>query len=168
MRLPLGDKEATVADLIPVLPSEATRFHAVLSSTGRVLAFASDESGKNQVWIAELRPNGETGRPIMVRTLGLRDGGNRSHLWAQDGKSLYVVDERERLQKITVTLEPQLTISAPVEVADFEKLRIQTFAPIAGDRFLVNFKPEITNDVTSLNVVFNWTEILKKKVPVSK
>jgi len=168
MRLPLGDKQATAAELIPFLPSESNRWYATLSSTGRAVAFVSDESGKSQVWIAELRPSGETGRPIMVRTLGLRDGGNRSHLWAQDGKSLYVVDERERLQKITVTLEPQLTISAPVEVADFEKLRIQSFAPIAGDRFLVNFKPEITNDITSLNVVFNWTEILKNKVPVSK
>ncbi len=168
MRLPLGDKEATVADLIPFLPSESNRLYATLSSNGRVLAFMSDESGKSQIWIAELRPNGETGRPIMVKTLGVRDGGNRSHVWAPDGKSLYVVDERDRLQKITVTLEPQLTLSAPVEVADFEKLRIQSFAPIAGDRFLVNFKPEITNDVTSLNVVFNWTEILKKKVPVTK
>ena len=168
MRLPLGDKEATVADLIPLLPSEANRFYAVLSSTGRVLAFASDESGKNQIWIAELRPNGETGRPIMVKTLGVRHAGGRGYAWAPDGKSLYVIDERDRLQKITVTFEPQLSLSAPVEVADFEKLRIQTFAPIAGDRFLVNFKPEITNDVPSLNIVFNWTEILKKKVPVSK
>ncbi|MBL8764279.1 MAG: protein kinase [Phycisphaerae bacterium] len=168
MRLPLGDKEATAADLMPFLPSESNRFYATVSSTGRVVAFVSDESGKSQVWIAELRPNGETGRPIMVKTLGVRDAGNRSHVWALDGKSLYVIDERDRLQKITVTLEPQLTLSAPVEVADFEKLRIQSFAPIAGDRFLVNFKPEITNDVTSLNVVFNWTEILKKKVPLSK
>ncbi|MBY0113760.1 MAG: protein kinase [Phycisphaerales bacterium] len=168
MRLPLGEKEATVSDLVPFLPSESNRWYATLSSNGRVLAFVSDESGKNQIWIAELRPNGETGRPIMVKTLGLRDGGNRSHVWAPDGKSLYVIDERDRLQKFTVTLEPQLAISAPVEVADLEKLRIQSFAPIAGDRFLVNFKPEIINDITSLNVVFNWTEILKKKVPVTK
>ncbi len=168
MRLPLGDKEATAADLIPFLPSEANRFYAVLSSTGRVLAFMSDESGKNQVWIAELRPNGETGRPIMMKTLGMRDAGGRGYAWGPDGKSLYVIDERDRLQKITVTLEPQLAISAPVEVADFGKLRIQSFAPIAGDRFLVNFKPEITNDITSLNVVFNWTEILNRKVPVTK
>lgn len=168
MRLPLGDKEATFADLTPFLPSESNRMYALLSSTGRVLAFASDESGKNQVWIAELRPNGETGRPIMAKTLGLRDAGGRGYAWAPDGKSLYVVDERDRLQKITVTLEPQLSLSAPVEVADFEKLRIQTFAPIAGDRFLVNFKPEIFNDVPSLNIVFNWTEILEKKVPAAK
>jgi eukaryotic-like serine/threonine-protein kinase len=168
MRMPLGDQEATVADLIPFLPSESNRTHALLSSTGRVLAFMSDESGKNQVWIAELRPNGETGRPIMAKTLGIRYAGGRGYAWAPDGKSLYVIDERDRLQKITVTLEPQLSISAPVEVADFEKLRIQSFAPIAGDRFLVNFKPEIFNDVSSLNVVFNWTEILNKKVPVTK
>jgi serine/threonine-protein kinase len=168
MRLPLGDKEATVADLVPLLPSESNRFYAMLSSNGRALAFVSDESGKNQIWVAELRSNGETGRPIMVKTLGIRDAGYRNHLWAPDGKSLYVIDERERLQRITVTLEPQMAISAPVEIADFEKLRIQTFAPIAGDRFLVNFKPEIFNDMTSLNVVFNWTETLKKKVPVAK
>ncbi|MFO0857231.1 MAG: protein kinase [Phycisphaerales bacterium] len=168
MRLPLGDKEETFADLTPFLPSESNRMYALLSSTGHALAFASDESGKNQVWIAELRPNGETGRPIMAKTLALRDAGGRGYAWAPDGKSLYVIDERDRLQKITVTLEPQLTLSAPVEVADFEKLRIQNFAPIAGDRFLVNFKPEIFNDVSSLNIVFNWTEILNKKVPVTK
>jgi eukaryotic-like serine/threonine-protein kinase len=168
MRLPLGDKEAIAADLVPFLPSEANRWYAAVSGSGRVLAFVSDESGKNQIWVAELRPNGETGRPIMVRTLGVRDSINRGHIWGLDGKSLYVVDERDRLQKITVTLEPQLSISAPVEVADFEKLRIQSFAPIADDRFLVNFKPEVFNDISSLNVVFNWTEILKKKVPVAK
>jgi eukaryotic-like serine/threonine-protein kinase len=168
MRLPLGDKEATVADLVAFLPSESNRTYALLSNTGRALAFMSDESGKNQVWIAELRPNGETGRPIMAKTRGTRDAGGRGYAWAPDGKSLYVIDERDRLQKITVTLEPQLSVSAPVEVADLEKLRIQSFAPIASDRFLVNFKPEITNDITSLNVVFNWTEILKKKLPVTK
>ncbi len=168
MRLPLGDKEATASDLVPFLPSEFNRFYALLSSTGRAVAFASDESGKNQVWIAELRPNGETGRPIMAKTRGIRDAGGRGYAWALDGKSLYVIDERDRLQKITVTLEPQLTLSAPVEVADFDKLRVQSFAPIAGDRFLVNFKPEMTNDITSLNVVFNWTEILNKKVPVNR
>jgi eukaryotic-like serine/threonine-protein kinase len=168
MRLPMGDKEATAADLVPFLPSESNRMYATLSSNGRVLAFVSDESGKNQIWVAELRPSGETGRPIMVKTVGVRAGGARNHGWAPDGKSLYVIDERDRLQKITVTLESQLTLSSPVEVADFEKLRIQSFAPIAGDRFLVNFKPEISNDVTSMNVVFNWTEVLKKKVPVSK
>jgi serine/threonine-protein kinase len=168
MRLPLGDKEATATDLVPFLPSEANRFYTALSNTGRAVAFVSDESGKSQIWVAELRPNGETGRPIMVKTLGVRDAGYRNHLWAPDGKSLYVIDERDRLQKITVTLEPQLAISAPVEVADFARLRIQNFAPIAGDRFLVNFKTEIYNDVTSLNVVFNWTEILNRKVPVTK
>jgi eukaryotic-like serine/threonine-protein kinase len=168
MRLPMGEKEATAADLVPFLPSESSRMYATLSNTGRVVAFVSDESGKNQIWVAELRPSGETGRPIMVKTLGVRDAGYRNHLWAADGKSLYIVDERDRLQKITVTLEPQLTLSAPVEVADFEKLRIQSFAPIAGDRFLVNFKPEIASDVPSLNIVFNWTEVLKKKVPASK
>jgi eukaryotic-like serine/threonine-protein kinase len=168
MRLPMGGKEATTADLVPFLPSESNRFLALLSNNRRAVAFVSDESGKAQIWVAELRENGETGRPIMARTLGVRDAGNRIHAWAHDGKSLYMIDERDRLQKITVTLEPQLALSAPVEVADFEKLRIQTFAPISGDRFLVSFKPEVVNDLSSLNVVFNWTEILRKKVPAAK
>jgi len=163
MRLPLGKQETDAAGLSPVLPSEFNRVNARLSSNGRVLAFGSDESGKAQTWVVELRPGGETGRPIQVKTLG-----SQGHAWAPDGITLHVLDERRRLQKTTVTLEPQISLSAPVEVGDFEKLGIDKWTPISDGRFLVNFKLEGFEDVKTFSIVFNWTETLKKKVPVAK
>lgn len=160
MRLPLGDREATPADLRPLLPSDFNRGNPALSRDGRSLAFASDESGQMQVWLAECRQDGEIGRLIMVRTPPVLNGA-----WAPDEPSMYILDQRERLLKVGVTLEPQLAVSPPVEVADFASLRIANFAPIGDGRFLVSFKPEVADDIQAFNVVFDWTRIMKQRVP---
>lgn len=160
MRLPLSDREATSADLRPLLPSDFNRGNPALSRNGRLLGFASDESGQMQIWVAECRADGEVGRPIMVRTPPVLNGG-----WAPDEPSLYILDQRERLLKVSVTLEPQLAVSAPVEVADLGALRIANFAPLGGGRFLVSFKPEVSDDIQAFNVVFDWTRIMRQRVP---
>ncbi|MBL9148465.1 MAG: protein kinase [Phycisphaerae bacterium] len=163
MRLPLGEKEATVADLTPLLPSEFNRANAKISPIGRAIAFESDETGRKQVWVAELRADGGIGRPVQTKVTS-----SVGHMWAPDGKSLYVLDDRRRLQKITVATEPQLALSAPTEIADFEKHRVAVWTPLADGRFLVNYVGKQWDDVTSYNVVLNFVDVLNEKVPIPK
>jgi len=163
MLLPLGDKELDPADLRPFLPSEFNRLFAIVSKDGRMLAFISEETGVGQVWLAEMKPNGETGRPIQVRTSRVT-----THGLAADGKSLFIQDERNRLLKFTINPGPPLSVSAPIEIADLEKLSVQFWAPLPDGRFFTFLKAESEGDLKRYDLVLNWTELLKKKVPVPR
>ena len=162
VRLSLGENESdTRAE--PFLPSEFGRSMTVASRDGRLLALRSDETGKAQSWITELRANGDTGRMLQVKS-----AASVSHAWAADGKALYIEDERGKLLMVGVTTEPQLALSAPVEIADLTKLGIRKWTPLSGGRFLTAIKDETEGDVKQYNLVQNWTQILKKKVPTTR
>jgi dipeptidyl aminopeptidase/acylaminoacyl peptidase len=161
--LPLGEKEADTSALKPFLPADFKRGFATLSRDGALLAFISEETGTEQVWVAEVRSNGETGRPIQIRTARVA-----WHNWGTDGKTLFIQDGRGRLLKATVNSEPTLSASAPVEVADLGKLGVQYWTPLPEGRFIVMLKTESESELKSYDLVLNWTELLKRKVPVAR
>jgi len=122
------------------------------------VAFGSDETGKPQVWVAEMRPGGGVGRQIQVKTSGSID-----HAWGPDG-TLFIRDQRNRLMKVVVSLGPRLSVSAPVEVADLGKQRVAMWSVLPDGRFFVGLKNENEDEITRYDLVLNWTELLKRKM----
>ncbi len=159
MFLPVGETTAEASALNPILTSGANCWDAKTSPDGRLISFTSDESGKFQTWVAELRAEGEAGRPLQVRTMG-----SALHAWGQDGKTLYVVDERGRLMKATVNTEPQFSVSAPTEVADVDSMGIRVLASLPEGRLMVGV-PSQSEDIKQFNMIVNWAESLMKKAP---
>jgi serine/threonine-protein kinase len=157
--LPITGVEADSTRLRPLLPSTSNEFNPRLSRDGRLLAFASDESGKALTYVVEFHTGGSTGRPVEVKT----SGSNR-HQWSVDGKTLFVEDERRRLMKVVVTTGPELSVSEPTEVHDLEKLRVQMWSVLPDGRFFVGLKNENEDEITRYNLVLNWTEELKRKM----
>ncbi len=147
----------------PMLQADFNRGFAMVAPGGRMMAFNSQESGKWQVMVAELRADGSVGRPTLVSP---QEG--QVHLWGTDGRTIYVQDARGRLQKFSVTPGPQPTVSAPVEVGDLEKLRIQLWCPLPGGRLLVGLKNENEYEITRYDLVLNWTELLKRKMRAAR
>ena len=134
-----------------------------LSPDGRLLAFTSEESGKARTWVAEMRTGGDAGRPAQVKT-----APSVRHAWGSDGKSLFIQDERGRLLKTDISPGSPPSASAPVEVADLEKLRILNWAPLPDGRFLVMLKGEGEDGIKRYDMVMNWTTILEERVPATK
>jgi serine/threonine-protein kinase len=160
MVLPPGDAEADVSRLRPLLPGNFNRTLARLSPDGALVAFTSDETEKVQTWVAEIRAGAVAGRPLQIKT-----SGSISHAWGPDARTLFIQDERSRLMKVTLTNAPTLSASAPVEVADLEKLQIHLWSVLPDGRFFVGLKKENETEITRYNLVLNWTEVVKKKLP---
>ena len=65
----------------PYLTSEADLGHMVVSPDGRLAAYSSDESGRDEIYVRRFPDPGE-------RTIVSRDGGTIA-FWAPDGSTLY-------------------------------------------------------------------------------
>ena len=161
--LPIAGGEADSSRLRPVLPGTANKFLPKLSRDGRLLAFITDESGNPVSYVAEFHPDGSTGRPVEVKT-----SGSFGHAWATDGRTLFVEDERHRLMKVVVTPGPELSISAPTQVQDLDKLRVQMWTVLPDGRLFVGMRNENEDEITRYSLVLNWTEELKRKMSAAR
>ncbi|MEK7860616.1 MAG: hypothetical protein AAB284_04585, partial [Chloroflexota bacterium] len=161
--LPLTGEEADSSRLRPLLPSAFHQFGPRLSRDGRLLAFGSDESGKVLTYVVEFHPDGSTGRPVEVKT-----SGSNEHRWSADGKTLFVEDERRRLMKVAVTPGPDLSVSAPTQIHDFEKLRVAMWTVLPDGRFFVGLRNENEDEITRYDLVLNWTGELKRKMRAAR
>ncbi len=66
--------------------------------------------------------------------------------------------------KVTVTAGPAVTVSAPVEVLDLEKLRVAMWSVLPDGRLLVGPRNDNEDEITRYNLVLNWTATLKEKM----
>jgi len=155
--LPFHGGEADSGRRTAIFPAEFNHYRPLLSRDGRRLAYVSDENGTGHTRVAEVHP-GSLGRSIEVRT-----SGSIAHAWGPDGKTLYVEDDRRRLMKVSIAAAP-FSVSAPTEVADLQKLRVAMWAVLPDGRFLVGMNNENEDEITRLDLVLNWTEVLKKKL----
>ena len=81
--LPLADGRAG-GDPHVVVNSPYDDVHARVSPNGRWMAYSSDVSGVNEIYVRSLTPAGQVGEPIRVST-----GGGSRPTWARDGRELY-------------------------------------------------------------------------------
>jgi len=142
-------------------------FGPAASPDGRYLAFSSDVTGRSEVYVAELGSSGSVGPAVRVSqggvigpTAGLGRFGFRGP------GQLYFVDRQNRLMVSTLTAKPSLSASPPVVIADLHALRIEPLriAGLPDGRIMAIQNGEDEDDVSSYNVITNWSEILRAKM----
>jgi Tol biopolymer transport system component len=132
----------------------------VFSPDGRWLAYTSDDSGQMQVYV---RPVSGPDRRWPVST-----EGGRGPTWSRSGRELFYRDGLKMIA-VNVSTGTELGLSPPVRL--FEQpyayglaLSIASYDVSAdGQRFLMVKSADGSNH---LNVVLNWSEELKQRVPV--
>jgi serine/threonine-protein kinase len=148
-----------------------TPFHesnAALSPNGRWLAYQSNESGRDEVYLISF-PDGRLKHTVS------NEGGTRP-VWSKDkdGRELYYFVPPDTIMAVPVTHGPSLTLSKPEFVVKFPG-SLSGFAGTHydvspdGKRFLM-LKDAQTADGNKLarpelRIVLNWTEELKQRVP---
>jgi len=133
--------------------------HSMFSADGRWIAFTSDRSGQDEVYVKAY--SGEGGI-IAIST----DGGNQP-LWARNGRELFY---RNGDQMMVVAVQTGPTFKAETPRLLFEGRYLtgpfnwQSNYDISpdGQRFLMIKQVEVG---TQINVVLNWFEELKRLVP---
>jgi Tol biopolymer transport system component len=150
-----GDGTPTV-----FLATEFDEHSAMFSPDGRWLAFVSDESGREEIYI---QPYPGPGKKNLIST----DGG-REPVWSPDGRELFFRSE-DKLMAVAIPAEQELAIGTPRIV--FEESYVSfpgggnsyDVSP-DGRRFLMVRRGQKTVP-TRIHIVLNWLEELKKQAP---
>ncbi len=143
----------------PFLQTEAYEGGAQLSPDGRWLAYASDESGRFEVYVQRFPDRGGT-RQIST------NGGLGPH-WRRDGKELFFYAADGKLMAVPVESGESFEPGAAVALFEFRSGSISTItAPYTvtgdGQRFLVNAIVD-AEPRAPLTVVVNWAAGVKPK-----
>jgi eukaryotic-like serine/threonine-protein kinase len=170
--LPLADNGTPSGAAKPFANTEFSEGQGRFSPDSRWIAYASDESGRSEIYIQPFPapPNGGS------KTLISRDGGSQPR-WRRDGKELFYLAPDGKLMAADVTDGPIFKASVPralfqVPVAEIGHTDVNDelgkgslqvlgwdVAP-DGKRFLID---TATKSPESVTVLLNWTAELKKE-----
>ncbi len=154
----------------PFIESPFNEANPEFAPNGRWLAYKSNESGRNEVYVT---PYPGPGPKVQIST----DGGF-SPVWARNGREIFYRvsgDRREStvVMAVDTTIEPTFSSGKPRVLfqGQYEStiyIRSYDVTP-DGERFLLIKRDEndpVSRRVTHLNVVLNWFDELKQRVPV--
>jgi serine/threonine protein kinase len=149
----------------PLLKEAYAEAQAHISRDGRWMAYASDESGQTQVYV----------RPFPELNKGrwqVSANGGESPLWSPDGQELFYRNG-DLVMAVPVKTEPVFSHEAAKIL--FRGIYLSGWPFDAwdihpdGKRFLMIRKPAAQSTATGprkINIVLNWFEELKQRVPV--
>jgi serine/threonine-protein kinase len=149
--------------VIPVVVSPASKVHAQSSPDGRMVAYVSDETGRNEVYVHSLVDPAET---VAVSS----DGGTEP-LWSPDGGELFY-RRGDAFLAAAVKLGKTLAVGGAQKLFEIRAAhgRYTNHAGYAvspdGKRFLI-LRPAPRAIPTQINIVLNWFDELKAKAPRS-
>jgi Tol biopolymer transport system component len=143
----------------PFLASRFTEVQGRLSPDGRWMAYASDESGRFEIYVTDFP--GKRGRWQVSTNGGLQPA------WRADGREVFYVTPDQAFMSVAVRGGDTFEAAPPVELF---KANFPPWVPAYwryycpsrdGQRFLVTaLVPEASS--SPINVVLNWTAGLKK------
>ena len=155
----------------PILQSPFNERGPKLSPDGRWLAYVSDESGRYEIYV---QPFPQPGGKWQISS----DGGGEV-AWSPKGNELFfrTGGQREKMMAVNVqtqptfsTDKPRLLFEGPYASGGAGNWSADYAVAPDAQRFLVlkNKEQEKTEALTQINVVLNWFEELKRRVPVGK
>ena len=145
----------------PFATSQFNEQQGRFSPSGRHIAYVSDESGRNEVYI---RPYPGPGERVTVSNAGGIDP-----VWAPTGDELFY-RESDDLFAVPVDTSPSLSLGESVRLMDVSAYRVSGDVNPAlavspdGQRFLMI--REAPGSRQQINVVLNWFTELRARVPV--
>ncbi len=149
-----GDKKP-----FPVVQTEAQEDLGRFSPDGRWVAYMSDESGKNEVYIQAF--------PVSEGKWQVSVNGGGSPVWAKSGKEIFYLAPDKKLMAVDITLK-QNSVEQGIPKPLFDTFVDSYDAPNRyavsrdGKRFLVNSSAD-SDSTKPITVVLNWTVEFKKK-----
>jgi eukaryotic-like serine/threonine-protein kinase len=148
----------------PFLASHVNSFWPTFSPDGHWIAYVSSESGTNEVYVQPYPPSGEKHR--ISTQVGVEPA------WSPDGRELWYRNMNStKFWSVRITGLNPFRAETPrlaFEAEDYRSTMPVRAWDIVGDRFLLlkSGDPKI-KPVTQLEVVLNWTEELKRRIPVN-
>jgi Tol biopolymer transport system component len=155
--LPLsGDRKAR-----QLLESKFNESMPAFSPDGRWLAYVSDESGRPEVYV---QPFPGPGAKYLIS-----NGGGTEPVWARNGRELFYRSD-DRMMAVSVSAQLSFTGASPKLLFAGAFVRTPGYSNYDvspdGQHFLMLKESEQAQAApTQINVVLNWFEELKRRVP---
>jgi hypothetical protein len=135
-----------------------TRFverQAQLSPDGRFMAYNSNETGREEIYVASF--------PNLSEKWTISNNGGSHPRWRRDGRELFFTDAAGTLISVNVQLERVFNAGVPRTLFDLRAAPSDgwNYAVAAdGRRFLA--MRAVNEAITPITVVVNWTEMLNR------
>jgi Tol biopolymer transport system component len=135
-----------------LVQSRFDHFAMAVSPNGRWLAYASNESGVNEVYVRPF-PNVDSAR------FAISVGGGAAPLWRRDGAELFFRNARGDVFAVPVSAAPEFTAGTPKllfaasAMPEDNNYRRYDVHP-DGKRFLMATSGAA--DATQIEIIFNW------------
>ncbi len=151
-----------------LVPGDASTRDPAFSPDGRFLAYVADDSGTWQVLVRSWAAD-RLGPPVDVST-----HGGLAPRWSADSRRIYFTSlDGTDVLCAEVTADPRLSVSTPVRAPDLpdidtrERLGVLSWAPLPDGNFLVMLKGEDEAPADGFELILNWFDELKSKVPLA-
>jgi serine/threonine protein kinase len=144
----------------PFLQTEFSESRATFSPDGHWIAYQSNESGSNQIYVCPF--------PDPRNKWRISPSGGTRPRWRGDGKELFYVSDDSKLMTVDLKLGPSTIVVGQVRAlfgirplgTVFSELYDVT---VDGQRFLVSEAAGESKVFSALTIVVNWDADLKKK-----
>ena len=134
------------------------------SPDGRWIAFQSNQSGRNEIYVRAFPgPGGQW----QVSA----DGGTEP-VWNPNGRELFYRND-DKMMAVQIATQPDFSVNKPQTLFEKKYASVTVGVPnydvsSDGRRFLMIKGSEETAPARQINVVLNFTEELKRRVPTEK
>ena len=156
----------------PLIQTAANEGMPALSPDGRWLAYTSNETGRDEVYVQRF--------PELEGRTAISVGGGRSSNWSADGRELFYLrapsGPPDAVMRVTLDIDegdpPSLIVGTPERLFDWQYFSLpagRRYYDVSpdGQRFLMIDTADAGAESTEINVVQNWHRELKRLVPVN-
>jgi dipeptidyl aminopeptidase/acylaminoacyl peptidase len=156
--IPSGDRKP-----VPFL-RDARRFNenqGQFSPNGRWVAYVSNESGQNEVYVREVATDFSSGSASVGGSVLVSRGGGTAPRWRGDGREIFYLAPNGKMMAVAVSSEKEFRTGTPTAL--FQTPAGTVFGDVTtdGKRFLL-IAPIGSSASVPFTVVLNWTAGLKK------
>jgi serine/threonine protein kinase len=146
---------------IALARSPFTETFGQFSPDGRWIAFQSDRSGRDEVYVQPFVTPGTNATTAPLYQVS-RDGGARP-VWREDGKELVYIGPNRMITAVEVTTNPRVQTGAPhplfqmpIDIPGFIRLEMHP----GGQRFLI--RAPVSDARSLITIVMNWQAALRR------
>lgn len=147
---------------VPYLQTEFNEAHAQFSPDGKWVAYASDETGRPEVYVQSFPIVSGTKRQIST------SGGDQP-TWRHDQKELFYLGADGRMMAVPVKMNGTFEPGEPIALFQTHfgynpisgSERAQYTVTADGQKFLLENLAKLSSE-TPINVMLNWPAVLKK------